>query len=305
MQQLTTMAVEDAGAAYWDLETNTPFYGSGTAGRIETTALVVQLLTRHSTISTKKDPAIQALIERGTLFLLRKKDQYGVWHSTQTTINVLDTFLVALSDGKTNEQTSVKVTINGRAVKEVPILPDQIEPVTINLSGMTDSLTNRVEVRSGSGPAVMSQIVASHYVSWRDAEGLGRKENKSRALKLEYRCNKTMPEIMEEVKCSVGTESIGSKAYGMLLAEIGIPPGADISRESLEKARALDSSISHFEVLPDRIVFYMWSKPGGNNFDFSFKPRYAIKAQTPASIVYDYYDPESNAIVRPLSFSVK
>jgi hypothetical protein len=49
----------------------------------------------------------------------------------------------------------------------------------------------------------------------------------------------------------------------------------------------------------------MWSKPGGTKFNFKFKPRYAITANNPASIVYDYYNPEANAVVAPLSFAVK
>ena len=32
---------------YWTLETNTPFYGWGLAGRVETTALVVQALKKR------------------------------------------------------------------------------------------------------------------------------------------------------------------------------------------------------------------------------------------------------------------
>lgn len=49
----------------------------------------------------------------------------------------------------------------------------------------------------------------------------------------------------------------------------------------------------------------MWSKPGGTKLNFKFKPRYAINAKTPASTVYDYYNPEANAVVAPLSFAVK
>ena len=48
----------------------------------------------------------------------------------------------------------------------------------------------------------------------------------------------------------------------------------------------------------------MWSKAGGTDFDFKFKPRYGIDAQTPASIVYDYYNPEAKAMVPPLKFNV-
>jgi hypothetical protein len=91
----------------------------------------------------------------------------------------------------------------------------------------------------------------------------------------------------------------------MLLAEIGLPPGADVSRESLEKAMAADRTLSRYDVLPDRIVVYMWAKAGGTKFNFSFKPRYGIKAQTPASFVYDYYNEEAKAILPPLKFAVK
>lgn len=57
--------------------------------------------------------------------------------------------------------------------------------------------------------------------------------------------------------------------------------------------------------MPDRIVLYMWSKAGGTKFNFKFKPRYGVNAQTPASVVYDYYNPEAQATLAPLRFSVK
>jgi len=91
----------------------------------------------------------------------------------------------------------------------------------------------------------------------------------------------------------------------MLLAEIGLPPGADVSRESLQAAMDADWSLSRYDVLPDRIVLYMWSKAGGTKFNFKFRSRYAVNAQTPSSVVYDYYNPEAQAMVAPLKFSVK
>jgi hypothetical protein len=41
---LQSIARDERGGLYWDLQTNTPFYGWGTAGRLETTALVERLL---------------------------------------------------------------------------------------------------------------------------------------------------------------------------------------------------------------------------------------------------------------------
>ena len=110
---------------------------------------------------------------------------------------------------------------------------------------------------------------------------------------------------MEEVSCSVEAERIGSSGYGMLLAEIGTPPGADVSRESLEAALRVTGVCRRYDILPDRIVLYMWSRAGGTKFNFKFRPRYGINAQTPASMVYDYYNPEAQAVNAPLRFSVK
>ncbi|MBK9437769.1 MAG: hypothetical protein IPN51_07250 [Chloracidobacterium sp.] len=124
-------------------------------------------------------------------------------------------------------------------------------------------------------------------------------------MKLDYQCDKQAPAIMQEVNCTVRAERVGFQGYGMLLAEIGTPPGADVSRESLEKAITYDGSISRYEVLPDRIVIYMWSRAGGTNINFKFKPRYGVNAKTPASTIYDYYNPEAQAVAPPLRFTVK
>lgn len=295
--KLQNLAKTEGNSVYWNLETNTPFYGWGFAGRIETSALVIQALLK----SKAQNPKTKDLISKGTMFLLKNKDRYGVWYSTQTTINVLDTFLASL--GEVKDQT-ISVKINGINLKDFAVSAEQIEPTVLGLNDKL-ALANRVEITSSGDSQVMAQIVKNHYIDWKDSVSTNRNVNDSRAIKLNYKCDKLNPKIMETVTCSVAAERIGFKGYGMLLAEIGIPPGADVSRESLEKEFANDWSLSRYEVLPDRIIVYMWAKAGGSKFNFSFKPRYGIKAQTPASIVYDYYNEEAKATIAPLKFEVK
>ena len=90
----------------------------------------------------------------------------------------------------------------------------------------------------------------------------------------------------------------------MLVAEIGTPPGADVSRESLDEALVADPSLSRYEVLPDRIVLYMWARASGTTCKFKFRQRYAVNAQAPATIAYDYYNPDAHSEVRPMRFTV-
>ena len=292
-EKIRKMVKTEDGAIFWNLETATPFYGWGMTGRIETTAVVLQLLLK----TKDQKPKTEDLIAKATMFLLKNKDRYGVWYSTQTTINVLDAFLGSLSEGKNQ---IVSISMNGEKLKDFTVSSDQIEPIILDLSDKLNN-TNRLEITSSDSSTLMAQIVATHYIDWKDAD----LASQNRQLRLGYKCDKQRANIMDEITCSVEVERIGFQSYGMLLAEIGLPPGADVSRESLENAMKKDWSLSRYEVLPDRIVLYMWSKPGGTKFNFKFKPRYGINAQTPASIVYDYYNPEAQAMVAPLMFSVK
>ncbi|MCU0240297.1 MAG: carboxypeptidase regulatory-like domain-containing protein, partial [Pyrinomonadaceae bacterium] len=317
--RLQSLAKNEGNLVYWNLETNTPFYGWGTAGRIETTALVMQALLEgkrqkvkgknenDELISKGKRQKVKGknendeLISKGTMFLLKNKDRYGVWYSTQTTINVLNTFLATLSEVK-NQTISVK--LDGEKLKDFEVSTEQIEPIILDLSDKLSS-ANRLEIIGSENSTIMSQIVKTHYIDWKDSQSTNRNVNDSRAIRLDYKCDKLQAKIIETVNCSVEAERIGFQGYGMLLAEIGIPPGADVSRESLEKAFENDWYLSRYEVLPDRIIVYMWAKAGGSKFNFSFKPRYAINAQTPKSIIYDYYNEESRGVVAPLKFEIK
>lgn len=304
-RRLEKMAIAEGNAVYWNLETNTPFYGWGTAGRLETTALVLQLLVREERLSNKQDANRRALIGKGTLFLLKNKDQYGVWYSTQTTINVLDAFLATLTAANSSMVDKIQVFVNGRPVQEMPFPRNTIEPLTLDLTGELDPVANKVEIRSPGLSALMAHIVATHYIEWRNSQSTNQNATKSRMLRLDYRCDRMSAAIMQDITCSVETERVGFRGYGMLLAEIGTPPGANVSRESLQEAMDADWSISRYDILPDRIVVYMWAKAGGTKFNFKFKPRYGINAQTPASCVYDYYNPEAKAVGEPLRFVVK
>ncbi len=294
-QRLESLAKREGQSVYWNLETNTPFYGWGTPGRIETTALVLQLLIK----ANNGNPESIELITGATTFLLKNKDRHGVWYSTQTTINVLDAFLASLTKSVSQK---ISVAVGSETLRTIDIPADQIEPVTIDLTGKI--MPGAGVVVTGAGDSqLMAQIVRTHYIDWNDSVSTNRDVNESRAIRLDYECDKTTGKILDPVKCSVEAERIGFRGYGMLLAEIGIPPGADVSREALDKALKDDWSFSRYDILPDRIIVYMWARPGGTKFNFSFRPRYAINAQTPASVVYDYYNDEAKAVVSPMRFT--
>jgi hypothetical protein len=398
--RLRTLAHEEGTGSYWSLETNTPFYGWGLAGRIETTALTIQALARAGASHATQQSATpdDELVNRGLLFLLRNKDRYGVWYSTQATINVFDA-LVSLVADKDPAQTvrpsaaqnaqandTAEVFVNGRRAGQVALPPvDKLTaPLTLDLSTFLGAGDNHVEVRR-NGPArqAQAQLVTTFYVPWphrpsktgepvaatndnamtangnamtsnsnattttdnaattvadnKAATAAGEKvaaaggesakqsvestkqnvestkqssesikQNGASALRLSVVFDHAEAGVNQEVTCSVEAERIGHRGYGMLLAEVGLPPGADVDRATLERTmRESGWAISSYDVLPDRLVLYLWPQGGAISFNFKFRPRYGLNALTAPSQLYDYYNPEAHTVVAPTRFVIR
>ena len=308
--KLKSFAHTEGPRTYWALETNTPFYGWGLAGRIETTALAVQALAKGR---NQTDQDIRNLQTRGLLFLLHNKDRYGVWYSTQATINVLDAMLSLMTENTSTRQNGapgVDVIVNGETVRTIVMPTDKrmTAPFTMDVSSHIRTGKNQIEFRRASGGSPLSlQIVNTYYTPWKTSDDTTRvRSGDAETLKLETRFNKYDARVMDEITCYVKAERVGFRGYGMMLAEIGLPPGADVDRASLETAvKGSDWSISQYDVLPDRVIVYLWPRAGGSEFSFKFRPRMAMTAKSAASTIYDYYNPEAKAVVAPGTFVVR
>lgn len=305
IDKLRSLALSEGVGTYWALETNTPFYGWGLAGRVETTALVVQALSRFCSLEEGNCDAGDGLVKRGLLFLFKQKDRYGVWYSTQATINVLDTMLTifASNSGGRGSDAEAQIEINGRVVQtvKIPETRGPASPITVPITSFLSNGKNRIEVRRPEGRAFSSvQALATYYVPWTEK----RDKPSSTELRLLTRFDKTEGQIGDAITCHVEAERVGFRGYGMLLAEIGLPPGADVDRSSLETVRK-DWTVMQYDVLPDRILLYLWPRAGGVKFDFQFRPRFGLAAKTAPSVMYDYYNPEARVVVPPVRFRVK
>lgn len=307
---LAGMVHEEGPGTYWNLEANsTPFYGWGLAGRLETTGIAVQALAQMA--QTTPDPQDRQLINRGLIFLLRHKDRYGVWYSTHASVDALRAIVAAMPESKSSGHGGMaQILVNGKPAREVR-LPAENEitgPVLTDISSLMVPGTNKIEiVRHDDGSPLQAQITATHYIPWADSHvpaNFAFRPGESRALRLNVSFDHAQAEVGKIVRCNVEVERVGFQGYGMLLGEIGLPPGADVDRASLQAAQA-SGAISQYEVMPDRVVVYVWPRAGGSKFNFNFRPRFAMNAETASSILYDYYNPEAQATVAPTRFRVQ
>jgi len=304
---LTSLAHREGTSTCWNLEANTsPFYGWGNTGRLETTALAVEALAKLQEKHQDAETAQQ--ISRGLQYLLGHRDRDSVWYSTQATENVIEAMIAALPSGDETAGTSeADIVVNGHSVSTLRLRDASaiIGPANLELAQYLHPGHNIVQVVRGANSSAMNALViTSHFVAWKDSNSTAGENfiaGDTRALRLKVEYNHTNPTPDERVRCHVETQRIGFRGYGMMLAEIGLPPGSEVDRESLETAKET-GSIQGYEVRPDRVVFYVWPEASGSNFEFQFRLRYRMDSMTAPSVLYDYYNPEANATVVPVRF---
>jgi len=320
IEKLRALAHDEGDASYWRLETNTPFYGWGIAGRIEATALSVQALAssddsgvRLSQTGSAASRSATDLVNRGLLFLLRQKDREGCWHSTQATVSVLDSLMKLLGKReptRAGTNSPAEIFINDKRVVSIPMPPASrlSEPILTDISKFLSAGSNRIHIRRQPGsPQASAQVVESHYERWPETAANAKLDSASAsAIRLQVSFDKTEAKIGDEITCTVKTERVGFHGYGMLLAEIGLPPGADVDRASLDRAvKEADWGVDQYDILPDRLIVYLWPEAGGTRFQFKLRPRFGMVAYSASSVLYDYYNPEARAVVAPTKFVVR
>jgi hypothetical protein len=157
--------------AYWDLQTNTLFFGWGLPGRVESTALSVSALAAGRAMGIRTDKT-QTLLDQGLQFLLRNKDRYGVWYSTQSTIRVLETIerFIGKPSGDTHSKGRVDIWVNGARMDSFFDLSSASAgvPIAVDVSRFVRGGSNRIELRGPGAGIATVQFVESHYVPWQD-----------------------------------------------------------------------------------------------------------------------------------------
>ena len=101
-----------------------------------------------------------------------------------------------------------------------------------------------------------------------------------------------------------------------VMVDLGIPPGFELLSEDLQKmveksageksAGEKSGRLEKFSMTATQAILYFDSIAPRDSFEVRYRLRakYPIHAQTFASRVYEYYDPNINATAKPVRFEV-
>lgn len=295
---LIAKVTEQERSALWKMENaKTPMYAHGQMADIETTALAAQALIKAGRSPQLATKALQ--------FLTEKKDAYGNWHSTQATILSLKAFLLSQTRGvSADTEGIITVKLNGKDAGTIRINKDNND-LLHQIDLKTSAGRNRVELEFSGKGSLLYQIVGRYFTPW--VKKLERQE----PLSIDLKYDRTRLEQDDIATATVTVRNQTRQSAKMVMIDLGVPPGFEVLAEDLQEAVSLNAAekfgnLTKFTVTPRQIVLYLDGLKAGQSFSLKYrlKAKYPLKAKTPESRVYQYYNPEVGSRTQPVELSV-
>jgi uncharacterized protein YfaS (alpha-2-macroglobulin family) len=299
LQQLYDMRVEDGDRVYWESSQASFMGATGESGSIETTAMAAAAFIRAGVYPDAVSGALASLIQ--------SKDSWGTWSTTQATILSLKTLLLATqTTGGASEPATVRVSLNKELTEELTIDPDNADLVhTVTFDqGFSPTGANRVqiEVEGGSTQSVMYQVATSYYLPWDQVlPELPTKE----LIDIGLAYDRTDLAVNDTVTVDVGVRLNREGVVKMALIDLGVPPGFTVLTEDLSRL-VEQGLIARYELTGRQIIIYLEDFASGQplRFTYRLRARFPMRAQTPPSTAYDYYNPTEQTTQAPLEMVV-
>ncbi len=309
LDRLAAMATVDGNVAYWETGGETMMGGYGQAGNLETTALAALALLRADS-----HPDI---INAAPTFLVKGKDSFGTWETTQATVMALKALLQSVRMGAENVDAAVTVTLNGSQAHTVSVTPENFDVVQLISFSDVNPGENVVSITVEGKGNLMYQISGSYYLPWEKLVEYPELAGGEELVSIDLSYDRTELAVNDTVGVAVMvTLNQQGAAADQAIIDLGLPPGFTVSTEDLDALVAYYNdvpedyafpTIERYELTGRQIILYVRNLSYGNplHFTYHLQARFPLVAQTFASNAYDYYNPSVNGGSAPVVLTVE
>jgi hypothetical protein len=305
IDRLYEMRVQEGDVVYWQAGAASFMGATGESGSLETTALAA--------IALMQAKAHPDAVSGALAYLIQGKDSWGTWQTTQATILSLKALLMAHGrTGRAEGPAIVKVSLNNELTQEVVIdetNADVVHVVTFD-RGFSPTGENRVQIElegggspsAGSGQALMYQVATSYYLPWDKVPPTPEAEE---LITIDVAYDRTTLAVNDEVTVGVQVRLNREGVVEMALIDLGVPPGFSVVAEDLSQL-VEKGVIARYELAGRQIIVYLedFSSEAPLAFSYRLRARFPMRAQTPPSSAYDYYNPGDTTVLAPLEVTV-
>jgi uncharacterized protein YfaS (alpha-2-macroglobulin family) len=308
LEALAGMAQFDGDAAFWASSVATFTGAEGQTGSIETTSLAAFALLRAN-----QHPEIA---NAALTYIIRQKDSFGTWYSTQATVLSLKSLLESVKAGAEDVDATVTVRLNGGQERTLQVTKENFDVVQLlSFDDVRPGASNVVDIEVSGKGELMYQIAGSYFLPWKDVLSLqGPDYVEALSIEVSYDRTELRVDEMVEVKVEVTLNKPGRAEWALI--DLGIPPGFSVRTEDLAAlvTRYEDvpedyefPTIERFEMTGRQVLVYIGGLSFEHPLSFSYRlqAKFPLVAQTPASTAYDYYNPDVSGVQEPVVLVVE
>ena len=286
---------------FWDASGRSAVSSSGLALRIETTALAAYALLRKQREISIAHKALAWLVEH--------RDSRGAWHSTQATVHALRALLAGSVGGAADvgeDGLGVSISSGGEELEKLLIRPDMGDVFhLVDLRPYLGQGENEFILKASKRANLAYSLVARYYTPHEGEKKASSKDDeKPISIDVEYDSTSLSKDDVLRAKVKILYQGPGDAA--MTLVDLGIPPGFELLLDEV-KALCEDGPVSRYSLAGSRLILYFNSLPGKLPLQFSFgmRAKFPVKAKTPRSWIYTYYEPETRDETEPVELEIR
>ncbi|MCL5773667.1 MAG: MG2 domain-containing protein [Firmicutes bacterium] len=292
LHKLASLRKEENGSMWWETGMETGTFSRGNVANLETTALAA--------LAFLKADGYQNIATGALNYLVKSKDPNGTWYSTQATILAMKALILAQEKASEKANATVTVSVNGGKKMTVKITPDDYDIFRqLDFKNNTVEGKNTIEIEFQGEGNCYYQVVGRYYMPWKE---LAKKEPLN--IKVDY--DRTSLEQNDMLTCKVKVSNNTGRNANMVIIDLGVPPGFEVQTSDLDDI-VKKQIIKKYTMTSRQIIIYLDNIPAQKSIELSYKLRakFPVKAKTPKSRTYQYYNPDVGSEAQPVTLEIK
>ncbi len=294
LDRLRDMAKTEGEKMWWESKISGITHSTGKSADLEASGMAA--------IAFIKSGRYPQVATRVLNYFIAQKDANGTWHSTNATTLILRALLLAQKGATVAKvDANVAVLVNDKQAANFKITQADADILRqVDCQQWTQEGDNKVEIRFEGEGTMLYQIISRYYLPW---EQLRPPTEGILDISVDYDRTELAQDDIVTANVTVRNNTPGTTS--MIIVDVGIPPGFDVQTGDL--AELVGSKvIDKFTMTGRQIIVYLEKLDPKQTVEFGYrlKAKFPIKAKTPKSTVYEYYNPDNRADAQPIQIEV-
>lgn len=241
-------------------------------------------------------------VNQSLTYLIKTKAGNGTWGSTSATILALKALVAGMGNVELKDDVLFTIKVNGKEAHRGKVEKAASDVMqTFELKEFKADGANQVAIEVNGETPLMYQIVGRHFEPWK--KEVVQKES---TLEVAVEYDRTKLSTKDMLKAKATLKYTGKIPTYMVMIDLGIAPGFTVDPGDFAEMVG-KKQIMKFSVTERTVTMYLGDvKPGDVlTFEYVLRPKYPLRARTPASVAYEYYTPSNRVEARPVELIVE